>query len=66
MTTSTGKKPEVAKEPVARDSAEAINVKNISGKTLFLSGGKVEDGKTGKATVAELTCLSKFIEEVKG
>lgn len=56
-----GKKPEAK----VRKSGDIVTVRNNSDRTLNLSKGRIESGKTGEVTVAELVCFEKFLEEVK-
>ena len=55
------KAAEVVKK--AANQSDVVKVKNISAKAISTSKGRIEPGKTGKATVAELRQLHKFLEK---
>ena len=52
------------KDPVVKKVSNKIKIKNISDRAVNLYAGRVEQGETGIATIAELSTLSKFIEKV--
>lgn len=43
-------------------ASDVLKVKNFSDRAINLSKGRIEPGKTGEATRAELQCHSKSIE----
>lgn len=47
-------------------SGTKINVKNISKKNLNLANGAIKAGEEGVATIAEVQCLSKYLNEIGG
>ncbi len=64
---SSKKKSEVAAPKKAAAPAavgDVVEVKNISGGIINTSKGQIESGETGKATIAELRSLNKFLEKV--
>ena len=53
------KAAEVVKKAVK--PSDVVKVKNISTKVISTSKGRIEPGKTGNATVAELRQLHKYL-----
>ena len=70
MTAPTGKptgKPTVQADNLAprkmAKSGDLLTVKNIGKSILCLSKGSIKPGAKGKATVAEFSTLSKYLEK---
>ena len=55
---------EEKKEPVP--SSTKVMIKNISKRVINLANGAVKEGAEGVATLAEVQCYGKFIEEIDG
>ena len=55
-------KAAVASKKAAKPSG-VVEVKNISKKVVPTSKGQIQPGKTGKATVAELRQLHRYLEK---
>ena len=56
--------PKVAEPTSPAKSGDTFKVKNVGKRQLCLSKGTIKIGETGKATVAEYSQLSAFMEKV--
>ena len=54
----------VVEAPKAKLQSDVVKVKNICKKVIYTSQGTIKAGKEGKATVAELRQLNRFIKEL--
>jgi len=53
---------EVKKEK-ALPASTKVKVKNVSKRAINLANGRIESGKVGEATLAELQCHSSILEK---
>jgi hypothetical protein len=54
----------MAVTPKVKEVTGPVKVKNLSNKTLNLTGGQIAPGKTGTASPAEVSMLYKYLERV--
>lgn len=52
------------KEADSAEQKKVVKVKNISDRRVNTSEGEIKAGKEGKATIAELRSLNKYLKKI--